>query len=330
MDSVRPYDKIKKNNKTVLKYMLTDNFTQNFQLENSNLRGRIVRIGSVLNDILDAHDYPLPISHLVAETVTLTLALSSMLKYEGIFTLQAQGDGALKMLVSDTTSAGEVRGCASFDEERFNRSREQLSALKTTESSQNHLAQYLGKGYLAFTVDQGKHAERYQGIVDLKGASLVECVQHYFNQSEQIGTGMKMAVGKRDGRWRASCIMLQHLPEDQVNPEFGTGNLREDDWRRTMILLDSCTEDELLSEDIDANELLFRLFHEEGIRVYDRKNVEKGCRCSKERVETILKGMSMEDIEYMDKAGIVSMTCEFCSYTYEYKTEDVKNMIGGK
>lgn len=310
--------------------MIKDNFVQPFQLESSNLRGRIVQLGSVVNDIITAHDYPLPVSHLVAETVTMTLALSSMLKYEGIFTLQAQGDGPLRMLAADYTSEGIIRGCASFNEERFQNSREQIAALKTTESAQNHLAQYLGKGYIAFTVDQSGYADRYQGIVELKGASLVDCVQHYFNQSEQIGTGIKMAVGQRDGKWRACAIMLQHMPEEQKNTEAGSGNLKEDDWRRSMILLDSCTEDEMLSPLLDAHELLFRLFHEEGVRVYDRKEVHKGCRCDSQRVENILYCMSEEDIAHMDKDGKIHMTCEFCSRSYTYETKDVLKVISAK
>lgn len=303
--------------------MTTDNFVQPFQLETSSIRGRIVRLGSVLDEILDAHDYPLPVSHLVAETITLSIALSSMLKYEGIFTLQAQGDGPLRMLVSDITSQGIVRGCASYDAERFQKSREQLSALKTKESSQNHLAQYLGKGYLAFTVDQGANTDRYQGIVDIKGASMVDCVQHYFTQSEQIGTGIKMAVGKRGDHWRAAAIMLQNMPEDGQNPESGVGNMGEDDWRRAMILLDSCTEDEFLSPELSSNELLFRLFHEEGVRVYDRQEIKKGCRCEEERVQNILMSMSEQDIKDMSVEEEIHMTCEFCSKTYSFKESDI-------
>lgn len=304
--------------------MVEDNFYQTFQLENANIRGRIVRLGGVLDEILGAHNYPLPIAHLVAETITLSLELSSMLKYDGIFTLQAQGDGAIKMLVSDVTSAGVVRACASYDVDRFQSARDNIAALKTTESSQNHLAQYLGKGHMAFTVDQGEHSERYQGIVELKGASMVDCVQHYFTQSEQIGTGIKMAVGKRGDHWRASAIMLQHMPEDNNNPQAGSGNLREDDWRRAMILLDSCTEDEFLSPDIDSNELLLRLFHEEGVRVYDRKEVTKGCRCDEGRVKNILSTMSEDDIDHIIIDGKIEMTCEFCSKTYEFNKKDIK------
>lgn len=302
--------------------MITDNYVQTFQLEASNLRGRVVCLGGVLDEILDAHNYPLPVSHLVAETITLCASLSSMLKYEGIFTLQAQGDGPLSMLVSDLTSEGIVRGCASFDAERFETAREQLAALKTQESSQNHLAQYLGKGYIAFTVDQGQHTDRYQGIVELKGSSMVDCVQHYFNQSEQIGTGIKMAVGQRDNHWRASAIMLQHMPEQQANSAAGQANMDEDDWRRAMILLDSCTEDEFLSPDLDSDELLFRLFHEEGVRVYDRQPIKHGCRCDAQRVENILRAMSDEEIKQMSKDGMIEMTCEFCSRQYQFTEKE--------
>ena len=227
-----------------------DDVIQNFQLDSSSLRGRAVRLGPVLNDILAAHDYPNPIAHLVAETVALSLLLSSMLKFDGIFTLQAKGDGPVDLLVADVTSAGEVRGCAHYDAERLEHAREQLSALKADESARNHLAQYLGKGYIAFTVDQGEHKERYQGIVELQGSSLIDCVQHYFNQSEQINTGVKMAIGQRDGVWRGGGIMLQEMPDDDGYSELSKGNMDEDDWRRAMILMESATDDELLDADL--------------------------------------------------------------------------------
>lgn len=308
--------------------LFQDNFFQTFELESSNLRGRVVRLGSVLNDILSAHDYPLPIAHLVGEMVTLTVLLSSMLKYDGIFTLQTQGDGPLKMLVSDIIAGNIVRGCASFDAERFERARQQLSALKTIEGNNNNLAQYLGKGYMAFTVDQGNAYDRYQGIVELKGASLVDCVQHYFSQSEQIGTGIKMSIGVRDGVWRAGGIMLQHLPEDQKNTQAGIGNVQEDDWRRAMILLNTWTDDEALDKDIESESLLFKLFHEEGVVVYDKHALSKGCRCDEERVFNILKTMNEDDIRYMTVDGNITMTCEFCSTAYKFSLNEVLKTIG--
>lgn len=306
-----------------------DNLVKPFILEASNFRGRVVRLGSVLDDILKAHDYPKPVAHLVAETATLALMLSAMLKYEGIFTLQAQGDGPINMLVADVTSDGDVRACASFHEERLETARAQLSAMKSIESSQNHLAQYLGKGYIAFTVDQ-IGVDRYQGIVELRGSSLVDCVQHYFTQSEQIGTGIKMAVGQRDGEWRSAGIMLQKMPEEQtVRFQSNRVDLDEDDWRRTMIFLQSCTEEELLDPNLAPNDLLTRLFHEEGVRVFEPRVVTKSCRCSNDKVESVLNMMSDDDIDYMDKDGEISMKCEFCSKEYIYATDDVRKKIRG-
>lgn len=296
-----------------------DDVVQNFQLDSSSLRGRAVRLGAVLDEILDAHDYPNPIAHLVAETVALSLLLSSMLKFDGIFTLQTKGDGPVDLLVADVTSAGEVRGCAHYDPERLEHAREQLSALKAEESARNHLAQYLGKGYIAFTVDQGEEMERYQGIVELQGSSLIDCVQHYFNQSEQINTGIKMAIGRRDGQWRGGGIMLQKMPEDDGYSELSKGNMDEDYWRRAMILLDSATEDELLAPELHSNELLLRLFHEEGVRVFEPQAIKRSCRCSSEKVLNMLSMMPADDLDYMQqKDGKISMKCEFCSTEYSF------------
>lgn len=308
-----------------------DDLIKPFILESSNFRGRSVRMGKVLDDILKSHDYPKPVAHLVAEITALAILLSSMLKYEGIFTLQAQGKGPVAMLVADVTSDGKVRACASFNEERVEHARIQLSAMQSVESSQNHLAQYLGKGYIAFTVDQVGGTERYQGIVDLHGSSLVDCVLHYFTQSEQIGTGIKMAVGKRNGNWRAAGIMLQKMP-DQESVRFQSNqvDLDEDDWRRCMVLLDSCTEEELLDPELTPNELLYRLFHDEKVRVFEPKPIIKECRCSEERVETVLSMMSADDLEYMEKDGQISMKCEFCSREYLYDTADVKKRFKNK
>lgn len=304
-----------------------------FQLETSNLRGRIVRFNSVLDEILTAHKYPPIVNQLLAETITLCSMLSSMLKFDGIFTLQTQGDGPISMLVADVTSAGEIRGCASFDPERVEIANKQLAAFsrkKVGEGSDNHLAQLLGKGHIAFTVDHGLKTERYQGIVELKGKSLVECVQHYFTQSEQINTGIMMAVGEREGKWRSAGLMLQHMPDDGGDNEREKGvldasNLNEDDWRRAMILMQSCTEDELLSPDLNAHDILIRLFHEEGIRVYDPLTVRHQCRCSQERVENVLKMMPEEDQKELVEDGVVTMSCEFCSTDYKIEIRAGKN-----
>lgn len=296
------------------------NIIRPFQLEASSLRGRIVRFNSVLDQILSAHDYPENVSQLLAETVTLCALLSSMLKYDGIFSLQAQGDGPISMLVADMTSEGHIRGYARFDEERVKAVRKQLSSFSddVDEGSDNHLAQLLGKGYIAFTVDQRLKIETYQGIVELKGRSMVDCVQHYFSQSEQIDTGIKLAVGKRDGQWRSGGVMLQHMPDEGGEKGVDNkSNLDEDDWRRAMILMQSCTEKELLDPDLNSHIILTRLFHEEGVRVFEPIAASHQCRCSLEKVESAIAMLSQEERAEMSKDGKIEVSCEFCNQHYQ-------------
>ncbi|MAS86425.1 MAG: molecular chaperone Hsp33 [Micavibrio sp.] len=307
--------------------MVNDDVVQPFQLESSSLRGRLVRLGPVLDDILGAHDYPLIVSKLVAETTTLALLLSSMLKYEGVFTLQMSSDGPVTMVVADVTTQGHVRACATFSEER-------LLALKKKEPS---FEQLVGKGYLAFTVDQGENTERYQGIVSLEGESLLESIEHYFAQSEQIGTGLKMAIGmppnnKKSG-WRAGAIMLQHLPEhgehldkaDRKTIDFKEDSQdMEEDWQRANILLETCTAEEFLSPSLDGNNLLMRLFHEEGVRVFTPLAIQKKCRCSLERSESVILALSEEELRNAAKEDkMIHMTCEFCSQTYDFALDKI-------
>ncbi|MDB5491841.1 MAG: Hsp33-like chaperonin, partial [Micavibrio sp.] len=258
---------------------MTSNLIQTFQLDVSNLRGRILRLDSAIDDILTRHGYPDPVLHLTGEATVLALLLSSMLKYDGIFTLQTSGDGPVSMLVADVADKGTVRACARFRPEEIPADVPNPKTL-------------MGTGYLAFTVDQGPDTEQYQGIVALPGESLQECVQHYFTQSEQITTGLRMAISRgADGKWRAGAIMLQRLPEQAKDVGEGT----QDDWRRAMILLQSCTDEELIDFTMSQNDLLFRLFHEEEVRVYDPEPIHEGCRCSPERAADIIAMLSPEE-----------------------------------
>lgn len=291
-----------------------DNVIQSFELVSSNLRGRVVRLGSVLDQILGAHDYPDQISQILAEIVTMAAALSSMLKYDGIFTLQIQGDGPLSLAVADLTCQSDIRGYAMYDEEAF-------EALDSPS-----FRDLVGKGYLAFTVDQGDSAERYQGIVELRDGGIADSVQNYFNQSEQIGTGLMMRTQRvgEQGNWRSGAIMLQHIPGEEQNPEAGVGNIIEDNWRRAMVLMQSCKDNELLDPQLHSNVLLRRLFHEEGIRVYEPTELVWKCRCSKDRVLGALSSISAQELEVMDKEdGGIHVVCEYCSEAYSFKAVDV-------
>lgn len=292
---------------------IRDDIIVGFQLENSGLRGRIVRLGSVLADILAAHDYPRAVSALVGETLTLTALLSSMLKYDGIFTLQAKGKGPVLLVVGDMESNGGIRACATFKEDSL----ETLQSMKSPS-----LAEIMGDGYLVFTVDQGGNTERYQGIVELKGESLRESVQHYFHQSEQIKTGIVLATGTD----RAGGIILQRLP----NAPSKESKEIEEDWQRAMTLMASCRDTELLDGGLHPEDLLYRLFHEEGVRVFTPMPLFKSCRCSAAKIENIFITMSEKDIDDMAVDGKISAQCEFCSTRYDFPLAEIKEKLAKK
>jgi molecular chaperone Hsp33 len=225
-----------------------------------------------------------------------------------VFTLQTKGDGPIRLMVADITSGGDVRGYAQFDAERL---------AKLGEGSFS-VPRLLGAGYLAFTVDQGPHTERYQGIVELTGATLADCVHHYFRQSEQLDSVVKVAAGRAAGGWRAGALMLQRLP-----PAAGAADEVEDGWRRALAFMASSTEEELLDERLAPNDLLYRLFHEDGVRVFAQSSLRAGCRCSRERVERVLRSLPADEIEGFKIDGLITVTCEFCSARYEFSDSQV-------
>ncbi len=295
--------------------LVDDNVIQPFRLEKSNVRGRMVRLGSALGDIMGRHDYPPPVLSLLSEAVSLCLLLSAMLKYDGIFSLQIKGDGPVRLLVADVTTRGEVRAYAGFDEAAVKK------AARRKQDIDNHYYHLLGgSGYIAFTVDQGVSENRYQGIVELKGASIVDSVLHYFTQSEQIKTSFKLAVHPQDGHWRAGGIMIQQMPEEGDTPH----DVSLDDWTRAAMLLDTCTDGELLSPILGTADVLYRLFNEDGVRVYSPTHVRFKCRCNSEKVVNILRTIPRGEVEDIcHKDGHVSLKCEFCSHDYIYKLEDL-------
>lgn len=286
-----------------------DNLVQTFTLDKCNVRGRVLRLGRVLNDIIAPLDYPDIVARLTAETAVLTVLLSSMLKYEGIFILQAQGDGAVNRLVADMTSAGDLRSCAGYDADKL-----ALIAQDGTAS----LKDMLGTGYMAFTVDQGEHAERYQGIVSLAGETLQHCVHHYFNQSEQIKTAIKIALRRDEHGWRGGAIMLQHMPASAHIPQDVKPEDSTDDWNRACILLETCSDDELLDPRLHSNTVLYRLFHEEIVRVFDPQPIRKGCRCSIDKLQNVIKMLPPEDQDEIVVDGKITMTCEFCNKNFGF------------
>ena len=292
-----------------------------FLIETCGLRGRLLRLGPLVETVLARHDYPEVASGLLGEMLALTGLLSSMLKYEGVFSLQTKGDGPVSLMVTDVTAAGELRGFAQVDEAAL------AEVLARSGDAVPSLPHLLGKGYMAFTVDQGVHSERYQGIVALEGGTLTDCVHHYFRQSEQLATVVKLAAGRVKGAWRAGAIMLQRMPREEVQEQQLTENEAEEGWRRGCAFLASCTTEELLDPDLAPNSLLYRLFHEDGVRVFPPRPLTVGCRCSRERVSKILAAMPAESLEEYKVDDALVMTCQFCNIDYRFDEADLKAIL---
>jgi molecular chaperone Hsp33 len=287
------------------------------------LRGRLVRLGPTLDSIVKRHDYPPAVGTVLGEAIALAVALSSTLKYDGVFTLQTKGDGPIRLLVADVTTGGAVRGYAQYDPAKL--------AEVAASGGAASVPRLLGAGYLAFTVDQGEDTERYQGIVALEGATLAECVHHYFRQSEQIAAGIKVAVDRdAEGAWRGGCLLIQKLPDGERSEFLGTREELEDGWRRALILMGSATSQELTDPELAPEDLLFRLFHEDGVRVFRTHAVRAECRCSRERIDRVLRSLPFEERQDLGEAdGSMTVTCQFCNASYRFERADVAAIATG-
>jgi molecular chaperone Hsp33 len=276
-----------------------------FTLPHRHARGRLVRLGPVLDQILAAHEYPAPIARILSEALTLTALLGAMLKDAGgQLTMQAQTEsGIIDLLVCDYR-AGELRGYVRFDKDR-------LVGMPSLPS----LEALFGKGYLAITFDQIATRERYQGIVPLEGASLAEAAQSFFAQSEQIPSLVRLAVD--DTGHVAGGLLLQHLPEGEEGRERLHTRLDHPEWEHVHALAHTIRGNELVDVDLPVEALLWRLFHEEEVRVLAGVPLVRGCRCSAEHVRGIIGRFSEEErAEMANENGVISVDCEFCSRSF--------------
>ena len=282
-----------------------------FLLDNSSVRGRAVRLGSVLDTILGRHDYPEPVAAMLGEAALVGTALAAGLKFDGRFVLQTKTDGPISMIVTDITSNGELRAYAEYDPAELE---EAAASLSPRDRSVPHL---LGTGYVAFTVDQGPGTEPYQGIVELTGASLADCIHNYFRQSEQIDTGLKLAIEHNDAAgWQGMAIALQRLPQE---PGDATPEEAEEAWRRAIILLGSATTAEMTDPSLATETLLYRLFHEERPVGYEPRPISVGCRCTDERIEAMLASFGPSELEGLeDDDGTISVSCQFCNKLWRF------------
>jgi molecular chaperone Hsp33 len=271
---------------------------------------------------------------LLGEAIVLTALLGSSLKFDGRFILQAQADGPVHMLVVDYTSPGKIRACARFDAARV------AAATAARESA----GQLLGRGHLAMTIDQGPDMSRYQGLVALAGGDLEDAAHEYFLRSEQIPTRVRLAVAEElratsEGprhRWRAGGLLLQFLPkkaERMRGPDLDPGDAPEgttphvvpedEAWVEGRSLIATVDDIELIDQNISSERLLYRLFHQRGVRVFRSATLRAECSCSRDSVAAMLSRFSQDDRDHMVENGVISVTCEFCNSKYVFRPNEV-------
>src|SRR5437763_9984615 len=307
-----------------------------FKVETLDLRGRVVRFGPAIDTILSRHRYPAPVAKLLGEAIVLTVLLGSTLKFEGRFILQTQSDGPVRMLVIDYTTPGNIRGCARFDAARVE------AAIAAGAADGGAL---LGRGHLAMTIDQGPDTARYQGIVALEGKSLEHAAHEYFLRSEQIPTKVRLAVAEElqagaNGarhRWRAGGLLLQFLPQSQERAQqrdFDPGDVPEgieweapvedDAWVEGRSLVATVADLELLDPSVSAEQVLYRLFRERGVRVFRSRDLHAKCSCSRAGVERMLRSFPQDDRDHMVENGKITVTCEFCNSSYVFDPGEIR------
>ncbi|WP_297298781.1 Hsp33 family molecular chaperone [uncultured Methylovirgula sp.] len=305
-----------------------DDMVLPFAVEPLDVRGRIVRLGPAVDEILTRHAYPPAVARLVGEAAALTVLLGAALKSEGRLQLQTRSDGVVDMIVVDFDAPDRVRAFARFDEARL------------AETAPG--AELLGRGHLALTIEQGSDVARYQGVVALDGQGLEEAAHQYFRQSEQIPTFVRLAVAESltgaATNWRAGGLMLQFLPasvERQRRADLAPGDipegasvpeiLEDDAWAEAKALAGTLEDHELVDPNLSSERLLYRLFHERGVRVFAPQPIRAACRCSNERIAAMLRNFTQQERDDMvGDNGKIGVTCEFCSTYREFDPDDFK------
>jgi molecular chaperone Hsp33 len=285
-----------------------------FQIEGQPARGRIVRLGAVVDEILTRHDYPEAVANLLGEACALAALVGASLKFDGRLIVQAQGDGPVAYVVADYDTSGALRGYCRFDADRVGQACEGFA--------RPGAQSLLGQGVFVMTIDPST-GERYQGVTPIEGESLALCAEHYFAQSEQVPTRVRLAVGEvqdaEGARWRAGGAMIQNIAEDDAR-----GSTR-DAWEKAEALFATLGEDELIDPQVPPEMLLYRLFHEDGVRLFTAKPLRAFCRCSEGGVRGMLRSFPAEEWRDMAEAdGQIHVTCEYCSRVYAVTPESLE------
>lgn len=275
-----------------------------FHLPGRPVRGRLVRLGPLADALLSRHANPAAVTRLHGKALALTAGLAGAMKFRGSLALQAKGDGPVSLLLADCTADGALRGYARVAPET-------LSGAAWHDGMTD--AELLGHGYLAFTVDQGPDADRHQGIVEIAGETLAAMALGYFRESEQAGAWIRLAAAPTAHGWRAGALVLERIAAGD-----------EDAWQTATTLAETLTEAELLDDALAPETLLWRLFGEEGVAAERARALAYGCRCSRQRLASILAGFTVDDLDHMTVDGSIVMTCEFCNYSFQFARDSVR------
>jgi molecular chaperone Hsp33 len=286
-----------------------------FQIEGEAVRGRLARLGPSVDEILQAHAYPDAVANLLGEACALAALVGSNLKFDGRLIVEARGDGPVRFVVADYDTSGGLRGYCRFDADEVERASQGFA--------RPGARTLLGAGHFMMTVDQGPDMDRYQGVTAIEGETLALCAEQYFAQSEQTPTRVRLAVGQADEgqgpHWRAGGMLIQNIASDEARGST------EEPWIRTQAHFETLGEDELLDPQLSSNQLLFRLFHEDGVRLFGSKPLRAFCRCSQERIVTVLRSFDADQrAEMIEPDGQIRVTCEYCSRVYVVSPKDLE------
>ena len=288
-----------------------------FFLPRRPVRGRLVRLGVLADALLGRHETHDAVTRLRGEALALVAALAAALKFRGSFSLHSKGDGAVPMLLADCTDTGALRGYARVDGARL--------AAVLAEGSVPSAADLLGKGYLAFTVDQVPDMDRHQGLVAIEGSTLAAMALHYFDTSEQTPCFLRLACARTGAGWRAAALILEKIAgSGGVDPEMDA-SVADEHWGTATILAETVTDAELLDDALSPEVLLYRLFHTEGVAADFSRALAYGCRCSRQRLAGILQTFADDDLDHMSVDGDIVMTCEFCNHDFRFPRPAVRS-----
>lgn len=292
---------------------MRDNLIASFSLDQAPVRGRIVRLGAgALDPILRRHDYPRPVAMLLGEALALAALIGSLLKADGRLIVQAQGEGPVSLLVAEHGAGGALRGYARLREG---------AAEALANANRLAPADLLGAGNLLITLDLGDGKPMYQGVAPLDGTTLADCAESYFRTSEQTETRIRLAVGELiagEAQWRCGGVLMQRIAPDDARGDV------EEDWSRATILFGTVEDQELVDPDLPADRLLYRLFHEEGVRMGEPSALADACTCNAERLTKVMRQFPQDELrDLVEPDGLLHARCQFCSREYKLTPEAV-------